>query len=94
MQKKISTNKISKKKNGNMKGKRNMKKVIKEGLVGIAIIIAVAGFFIGTQLLSNYINYGTFLFNQKGVMNLIAQKKKIRPNQGKSSNVIKITARL
>ena len=63
MQKKISFNKISKKKNGNMKGKRNMKKVIKEGLIGIAIIIAVAGFFIGTQLLSNYINYGTFLFN-------------------------------
>ena len=33
-----------------------MKKVIKEGLIGIAIIIGVAGFFIGTQLLSNYIN--------------------------------------
>lgn len=48
MQKKISTNKVSKKKNGNM----------------------------------------------KGVMNLIAQKKKIKPDQGKSSNVIKITARL
>lgn len=63
MQKKISTNKISKKKNGNMKGKRNMKKVIKEGLIGIAIIIGVTGFFLGTQLLSNYIHYGTFLFN-------------------------------
>ena len=46
-----------------MKGKRNMKKVIKEGLIGIAITIGVAGFFIGTQLLSNYINYGTFLFS-------------------------------
>ena len=63
MQKKISFNKISKKKNGNMKGKMNMKKVIKEGLIGITIIIGVAGFFIGTQLLSNYINYGTFLFS-------------------------------
>ena len=62
MQKKISFNKISKKKNGNMKGKMNMKKVIKEGLIGIAITIGVAGFFIGTQLLSNYIHYGTFLF--------------------------------
>ena len=40
-----------------------MKKVIKEGLIGIAIIIGVAGFFIGAQLLSNYINYGTFLFS-------------------------------
>lgn len=39
-----------------------MKKVIKEELIGIAIIIGVAGFFIGAQLLSNYINYGTFLF--------------------------------
>ena len=46
-----------------MKGKENMKKVIKEGLIGIAIIIGVTGFFIGTQLLSNYINYGTFLFS-------------------------------
>ena len=63
MQKKISFNKVSKKKNGNMKGKRNMKKVIKEGLIGITIIIVVTGFFIGTQLLSNYINYGTFLFS-------------------------------
>ena len=43
MQKKISFNKVSKKKNGNMKGRRNMKKVIKEGLIGIAITIAVSG---------------------------------------------------
>ena len=57
-----------------------MKKVIKEGLIGIAIIIGVTGFFLGTQLLSNYINYGTFLFSwKKGVMNLIAQKKLIKP---------------
>ena len=46
-----------------MKGKMNMKKVIKEGLIGITITIAATGFFIGTQLLSNYINYGTFLFS-------------------------------
>ena len=46
-----------------MKGKANMKKVIKEGLIGITITIGVAGFFVGAQLLSNYIHYGTFLFS-------------------------------
>lgn len=39
-----------------------MIKVIKEGLIGIAITIGLTGFFLGTQLLSNYINHGTFLF--------------------------------
>lgn len=39
-----------------------MKKVIKEGLIGITITIGVTGFFLGTLLLSNYVNYGTFLF--------------------------------
>lgn len=46
-----------------MKGKRNMKRVIKEGLIGITITIGVTVFFIGTIMLSNYLHYGTFLFN-------------------------------
>ena len=39
-----------------------MKRVIKEGLIGITIIIGVTGFFLGAILLSNYVHYGTFLF--------------------------------
>lgn len=39
-----------------------MKKIIKEGLIGIAISIGGAGFFLAAQLLSNYLHYGTFLF--------------------------------
>lgn len=40
-----------------------MKKAIKEGLIGMTIIVGLTGFFLGTQLLSNYIHYGTFLFS-------------------------------
>lgn len=40
-----------------------MKRIIKEGLIGIAITVGIAGFFLGAQLLSNYVNYGTFIFS-------------------------------
>lgn len=40
-----------------------MKKAIKEGLIGIVIVIGLTSFFLGTQLLNNYVNYGTFIFS-------------------------------
>lgn len=40
-----------------------MKRIIKEGLIGIAITVGATGFFLGAQLLNNYANYGTFIFS-------------------------------
>lgn len=36
--------------------------MIKEGLKMLGAAVVVSGFFIGVMLLSNYVNYGTFLF--------------------------------
>ena len=37
-------------------------KAIKEILIGSLIVVGLTGFFLGAQLLSNFIHYGTFLF--------------------------------
>ena len=37
-------------------------KAIKEILIGSLIVVGLTGFFLGGQLLSNFIHYGTFLF--------------------------------
>ena len=39
-----------------------MKRIIKELVICLIIALGITAFFIGTQLLSNYIHYGTFLF--------------------------------
>ncbi len=39
-----------------------MKRIIKELVIILVIALGVTAFFVGTQLLSNYIHYGTFLF--------------------------------
>lgn len=37
-------------------------KAIKEILIGSLIVVSLTGFFVGIQLLSNLVHYGTFIF--------------------------------